>query len=188
MRTSTPPVPHRLSLTHHTMALKLFVFAVCMAVAQAVYAPAAVSYSAPAIRAKPYAPAYAPAYTPRVYAPAPIYHAPLPVVKYAPAPVYHAAPAYHAAPEPYDPHPQYNFEYAVHDAHTGDVKSQHESRDGDVVHGSYSLVEPDGSKRIVDYTADPHNGFNAVVHKEAGAHPAPVVKYSPAVPAYPYHG
>lgn len=28
--------------------------------------------------------------------------------------------------------------------------------------GQYSLVEPDGSIRTVDYTADPINGFNAV--------------------------
>lgn len=45
------------------------------------------------------------------------------------------------------------------------MKSQHETRDGDVVKGQYSLVEPDGSIRTVDYTADKHNGFNAVVHK-----------------------
>ena len=49
---------------------------------------------------------------------------------------------------------------------TGDAKSQHETRQGDVVQGSYSLVEPDGSRRIVDYTADPIHGFNAVVRKE----------------------
>ena len=51
------------------------------------------------------------------------------------------------------------------DAHTGDVKNQWETRDGDVVKGSYSLVEPDGTIRIVDYTSDKHNGFNAVVKK-----------------------
>lgn len=28
--------------------------------------------------------------------------------------------------------------------------------------GQYSLVEPDGSIRTVDYTADPIHGFNAV--------------------------
>lgn len=32
--------------------------------------------------------------------------------------------------------------------------------------GSYSLVEPDGTRRIVEYTADPVQGFNAVVRKE----------------------
>lgn len=36
--------------------------------------------------------------------------------------------------------------------------------------GQYSLVEPDGSIRTVDYTADKHSGFNAVVHKTAPIH------------------
>lgn len=48
----------------------------------------------------------------------------------------------------------------------GDSKSQHETRSGDVVQGSYSLVDPDGTRRVVEYTADPHNGFNAVVHRQ----------------------
>lgn len=38
----------------------------------------------------------------------------------------------------------YDFSYSVHDGHTGDVKEQQESRRGDAVQGSYSLVEPDG--------------------------------------------
>nr|CAD7193565.1 unnamed protein product [Timema douglasi] len=74
--------------------------------------------------------------------------------------------------EEYYAHPQYKFDYAVHDPHTGDVKNQWESRDGDVVKGSYSLVESDGTVRTVDYTADKHNGFNAVVKKSGHAiHP-----------------
>lgn len=57
--------------------------------------------------------------------------------------------------------------------HTGDLKSQWEHREGDVVKGSYSLMEPDGSIRTVDYTADSHNGFNAVVSKSGhNVHPA----------------
>ncbi|XP_001664018.2 larval cuticle protein A2B [Aedes aegypti] len=76
--------------------------------------------------------------------------------------------------EEYDPHPQYSYSYGVHDAVTGDNKEQHETRDGDVVTGQYSLVEPDGTRRTVDYTADPVNGFNAVVSKSG--EPAPVVK------------
>lgn len=76
--------------------------------------------------------------------------------------------------EDYDAHPQYSFSYDVQDASTGDNKNQHETRDGDVVNGQYSLIEPDGSRRTVDYTADPINGFNAVVHKTAGD--APIVK------------
>lgn len=64
----------------------------------------------------------------------------------------------------------YEFKYGVEDPHTGDKKSQHESRDGDVVKGSYSLVEPDGTIRTVDYTANKHDGFNAVVHRSGHAH------------------
>lgn len=58
------------------------------------------------------------------------------------------------------------------DGYSGDYKSQHESRDGDAVHGEYSLVEADGSVRHVQYTADDHNGFNAVVSNSAPAHAA----------------
>ncbi|RVE50423.1 hypothetical protein evm_004960 [Chilo suppressalis] len=118
---------------------------------------------------------------------------------YAAAPVAYASPVAYAAPvakavavEEYDAHPQYSFAYDVQDGLTGDSKSQHESRDGDVVQGSYSVVDPDGTKRTVDYTADPHNGFNAVVRKEALAvkvaapvsYAAPVAKYAAAPVAY----
>lgn len=50
--------------------------------------------------------------------------------------------------EEYDPNPQYNFNYAVHDELTGDSKAQHETRSGDVVEGSYSLIDADGYKRM----------------------------------------
>lgn len=46
----------------------------------------------------------------------------------------------------------------LQDALTGDQKSQQESRSGDVVQGSYSLIEPDGTRRVVEYTADPVQG------------------------------
>lgn len=73
--------------------------------------------------------------------------------------------------------PRYAFNYGVNDQHTGDVKQQSEQREGDVVKGQYSLVEPDGSIRTVDYTADPVHGFNAVVSKSGpGVHATPVVK------------
>ncbi|XP_048507681.1 larval cuticle protein A2B-like [Athalia rosae] len=117
----------------------------------------------------------------------------------APAPLaYHGAPAYaHAAPAygyaapvakavvktvdaDYDPNPQYSYSYDVHDSLTGDAKSQQETRNGDVVEGSYSLVEADGSRRVVHYTADPHNGFNAVVEKEPATHGPVVAKYAAA--------
>lgn len=53
------------------------------------------------------------------------------------------------ATDDYDPNPQYSYSYDVNDAITGDSKSQHETRSGDVVQGSYSLVEPDGTRRTV---------------------------------------
>lgn len=79
----------------------------------------------------------------------------------------------------YDPYPQYSYAYDVQDTLTGDAKSQHESRDGDVVSGSYSLIEADGTRRIVEYTADPVNGFNAVVRREPLV--KPVIKVAPLV-------
>ncbi|CAI6362196.1 unnamed protein product [Macrosiphum euphorbiae] len=60
----------------------------------------------------------------------------------------------------------YHFEYGVKDLHTHDIKSQSEVSDGHGnVKGSYSLVEADGSTRLVEYTADHEHGFNAVVKK-----------------------
>ncbi|XP_055595873.1 larval cuticle protein A2B-like [Uranotaenia lowii] len=80
----------------------------------------------------------------------------------------HAAPIHHAIVKEVEHHAPaaYEFSYSVHDGHTGDIKSQHETRKGDVVHGQYSLLDADGHHRIVDYTADHHNGFNAVVRRE----------------------
>lgn len=129
--------------------------------------------------------------------PAPVAYAAAPVVHAAPAPHLLHAPVYssYAAPvtkvvpkivEEVDTHPQYSFSYDVQDGLTGDAKSQHETRDGDVVHGSYSVVDPDGTRRTVDYTADDHNGFNAVVRKEPLNHVAvaPVVAKVAAPVAY----
>jgi len=91
--------------------------------------------------------------------------------------------------------PKYNFAYDVSDAYTGDYKTQTEVRDGDYVKGQYTVVEPDGTRRVVDYTADEENGFNAVVSKEG--HPtadapaayrpvavAPAYRPAVAAPAY----
>ncbi|KAG7311168.1 hypothetical protein JYU34_002169 [Plutella xylostella] len=76
-----------------------------------------------------------------------------------------------------------SFSYGVHDPHTGDVKSQHETRHGDSVVGQYSLLEADGSRRTVDYAADAHSGFNAVVRKDPAlvAHTPVVAHAAPAV-------
>lgn len=57
------------------------------------------------------------------------------------------------------------FEYYKHVFFSGDNKVQEETRNGDVVEGSYSLIEPDGARRLVSYAADPINGFNAVVQR-----------------------
>jgi len=124
-----------------------------------------VAYAAPAVRAVAAPVAYA-----------------APVARVAAAPVAYAAPVAKAVavqPEPYDPHPQYNYGYSVSDGLTGDSKTATESRDGDVVKGQYSLVEPDGAIRTVTYTADPVNGFNAVVERSAPA----VTKAVVAAPA-----
>ncbi|XP_073953968.1 uncharacterized protein [Choristoneura fumiferana] len=82
----------------------------------------------------------------------------------------------------YYAYPRYAFEYAVKDPHTGDNKAQWEKREGDVVKGAYSLVEPDGSLRVVEYWADDKSGFNAVVKRlgpnvhPTTAHAAPIYK------------
>ncbi|XP_052901444.1 cuticle protein-like isoform X1 [Anopheles moucheti] len=148
------------------MAFKFVTFAALIAVARAgLIASPAVSYAA----------------APAVVA------APITKVAYAAAPAVVAAPvakvAYAAQPEEYDANPHYSFSYGISDALTGDSKSQQESRSGDVVQGSYSVVDPDGTKRTVEYTADPHNGFNAVVHREPLA--AKVVAAAPVAYAAP---
>uniref|UniRef100_A0A336MI76 CSON000583 protein n=1 Tax=Culicoides sonorensis TaxID=179676 RepID=A0A336MI76_CULSO len=61
---------------------------------------------------------------------------------------------------------EYTFSYSVHDDHTGDIKSQEESRKGDNVQGQYSLIDADGYRRLVQYTADEKNGFQAIVTRE----------------------
>ncbi|XP_045504330.1 larval cuticle protein A2B-like [Colias croceus] len=99
----------------------------------------------------------------------------------APAAPVVAAPPVAARLEEFDALPQYRFGYNVADSLTGDYKSQQEQRDGDLVQGSYSLVDPDGTRRTVDYSADSVNGFNAVVRKEPLVAAAPAVVAEPAV-------
>ncbi|XP_023944313.2 larval cuticle protein A2B-like [Bicyclus anynana] len=72
-----------------------------------------------------------------------------------------------------DPPPtstEYNYWYDIIDPSTGDAKSQREFRQGDIVKGSYSVVDPDGTKRTVEYTADAKHGFKAVVRNEPVMH------------------
>ncbi|KYN16552.1 Cuticle protein [Trachymyrmex cornetzi] len=72
-----------------------------------------------------------------------------------------------------------------------DNKAQEETCNGNVVHGSYSLIELDGSRRTVSYAADPINGFNAVVQRDqditvktiAVAAPLPAATLCPVIAA-----
>ncbi|XP_066252336.1 adult-specific cuticular protein ACP-20-like [Euwallacea similis] len=66
--------------------------------------------------------------------------------------------------------PHYHFKYGVHDPHTKDHKTHEEYRDHDKVKGHYTVHEPDGTKRIVEYVADKHGGFRATVRREGHAH------------------
>jgi Insect cuticle protein len=102
------------------------------------------------------------------------------------APIYSGyAPDYN---KDYHSYPKYKYEYGVKDAHTGDHKNQWETRDGDVVKGEYSLDEADGTKRVVSYTSDKHNGFNAVVKKIGHAHHPEVYQHQPTYHHEPvYH-
>ncbi|XP_070499696.1 cuticle protein-like [Chironomus tepperi] len=60
----------------------------------------------------------------------------------------------------------YEFNYDVHDSHTGDIKQQHEVAKDGAISGEYSLIDADGYRRIVSYTADDHHGFVANVRRE----------------------
>jgi len=91
------------------------------------------------------------------------------------------APVYAAD---YYAYPKYSYSYGVKDALTGDAKSAHETRDGGVVKGSYSLVQPDGVLRTVNYVADPIHGFQAqVINSAPGVHAV-----AKPVHAAPVHG
>ncbi|XP_047986099.1 LOW QUALITY PROTEIN: cuticle protein 8-like [Leguminivora glycinivorella] len=102
---------------------------------------------------------------PIVHQTAQIHHAPI-VQHVAPVTTISVGHDHHEHIEEHGP-AKYEYAYSVEDPHTGDHKSQHETRDGDVVKGEYSLLQPDGSIRKVTYTADHHNGFNAIVHNSA---------------------
>jgi len=67
---------------------------------------------------------------------------------------------------PSDPNPQYNFAFDVKDDDLTNYQNRQEERDGGVIKGSYSVVDPDGYVRTVTYTADSKNGFQAKVTRE----------------------
>merc|ERR1712117_658287 len=74
----------------------------------------------------------------------------------------------------------YNFGYSVSDLVSGDSKTRQESRDGDVVTGSYSVADPDGRIRTVTYTADSVHGFQAKVTYDGEEGPVAIPFNPPA--------
>ncbi|KAL1490390.1 hypothetical protein ABEB36_013096 [Hypothenemus hampei] len=62
------------------------------------------------------------------------------------------------------PEPQYHYGYYIKDPQTGDMHSQQERRNGNYVTGQYSVLEEDGSLRIVRYY-DQGQGFNVIIEK-----------------------
>ena len=76
---------------------------------------------------------------------------------------------------------EYDYNYSVHDENTNDIKQHHEKALNGAIVGQYSLMDADGYRRIVDYTADDINGFQAVVRREF----VEVPKSSPIVEKFP---
>ncbi|KAF9802595.1 hypothetical protein SFRURICE_013782 [Spodoptera frugiperda] len=64
------------------------------------------------------------------------------------------------------PHPSYQFGFDVNDDQYTNYQNRKEQRDGDVIKGSYSVVDSDGFVRTVTYTADPKEGFKAEVSRQ----------------------
>ncbi|CAO1352346.1 unnamed protein product [Diamesa tonsa] len=93
----------------------------------------------------------------------------------------------HAAPEA---PANYEFNYAVNEASTGDVHSQQEKAENGVIRGSYQMNDADGFLRTVDYTADDVNGFQANVRREPLniKHIQPVTKIIKKIIAQPQAG
>ncbi|KAI5651362.1 insect cuticle protein domain-containing protein [Phthorimaea operculella] len=74
---------------------------------------------------------------------------------------------------------QYEYEYSIQDPQSGDDKSAKENRNGDDVQGYYSFVQPDGVRRIVEYSSSKEHGFNAVVRYEGTPVATKVVAQAP---------
>ncbi|CAB3243740.1 unnamed protein product [Arctia plantaginis] len=68
--------------------------------------------------------------------------------------------------EDYDHNPSYQFGFDVNDDQYTNYQNRKEQRDGDVIKGSYSVVDSDGFIRTVTYTADPKEGFKAEVSRQ----------------------
>jgi outer membrane biosynthesis protein TonB len=64
------------------------------------------------------------------------------------------------------PNPSYQFGFDVKDDEFTNYQNRKEQREGNVIKGSYSVVDADGFIRTVSYTADPKEGFKAEVVRE----------------------
>jgi Insect cuticle protein len=87
----------------------------------------------------------------------------------------------HATLPVYNKAADYDFSYSVNDNFSGDIKSQSEMRRGNTVSGTYSLIDADGFRRIVDYRADDKNGFTAEIRREPVINLNPIVAPAPTV-------
>lgn len=62
------------------------------------------------------------------------------------------------------PNADYNFSFDVKDDLYTNYQNRKESREGDQIKGSYSVVDSDGFIRTVTYTADPVGGFKVIIN------------------------
>merc|ERR1711963_222512 len=76
----------------------------------------------------------------------------------------------------------YNFGYSVSDVVSGDSETRQETREGDLVTGSYSVADPDGRIRTVTYTADSVHGFQAKVTYDGEEGPVAIPFNPPPTP------
>ena len=72
----------------------------------------------------------------------------------------------------------YEYSYKVEDDYKLNYHNRYEKRTGNTVNGRYSVVDPDGSLRTVEYSASPNTGFVAKVSVEENVVPAIVELYS----------
>jgi hypothetical protein len=61
---------------------------------------------------------------------------------------------------------QYHYRYAVDDPLSGVINDRWEHRHGEYVKGAYSVLDPDGRVRTVDYEVDGTKGFHAVIRTQ----------------------
>lgn len=101
---------------------------------------------------------------------------PVPELKRQPAPKTEEPKAESWATKEDESPKKYDYKYEVHDSHTGDIKRQSESSENGKVTGQYSLIDADGFRRVVKYTADPQNGFQATVEREPTHFKVPAAK------------